>query len=118
MPHALIGTGPERSPRGMGWRLTSGGDCGRLAGFGNHHEATGNAQQFRWGLERVRRLPEAGVEVESKISEWMFPQHYLSGKHTSGTVGTFGSIVAAAWLLGLKGREFCHGFGTAASWSV
>jgi 2-methylcitrate dehydratase PrpD len=47
----------------------------------------------------------------------MLPQHYLSGKHTSGTVGTFGAFAAAAWLLGLKGRELRHGFGIAASFA-
>lgn len=58
---------------------------------------------------------QTGVEVESKISEWMLPQHYLSGKHSSGTVGTFGSFAAAAWLLGLRGAELRQGIGIAAS---
>lgn len=58
---------------------------------------------------------QVGVEVECKISEWMLPQHYLSGKHSSGTVGTFGAYAAAAWLLGLRGAELRHGFGIAAS---
>lgn len=58
---------------------------------------------------------QAGVEVESKISEWMLPQHYLSGKHSSGTVGTFGAFAAAAVLLGLKGDALRRGFGIAAS---
>lgn len=64
---------------------------------------------------RLMTAFQAGVEVESKISEWMLPQHYLSGKHSSGTVGTFGAYAAAAWLLGLRGRELRHGFGIAAS---
>lgn len=64
---------------------------------------------------RVMTAFQAGVEVESKISEWMLPQHYLSGKHSSGTVGTFGAFAAAAWLLGLRGTELRHGFGIAAS---
>src|SRR5918992_520742 len=32
-----------------------------------------------------------GFEIECKISEWMSPQHYLRGMHSSGTVGTFGA---------------------------
>ena len=58
-----------------------------------------------------------GFEVECKISEWMLPQHYVRGMHSSGTVGTFGAYAAAAKLLGLKGdklaqwvwdcRQFC-----------
>lgn len=63
----------------------------------------------------VMRAFQAGVEVESKISEWMLPQHYLSGKHSSGTVGTFGAYVAAATLLGLTGDALRQGFGIAAS---
>ena len=60
-----------------------------------------------------------GFEVECKISEWMLPQHYVRGMHSSGTVETFGAYAAAAKLLGLNGgpaaqrvrdrREFCRG---------
>ena len=58
---------------------------------------------------------QAGFEVECKISEWMLPQHYLSGKHSSGTVGTFGAYVAVAKLLGLQGAALRQGFAIAAS---
>ena len=57
----------------------------------------------------------AGFEVECKISEWMLPQHYLRGMHSSGTVGTFGAYAAAAQLLGLGGNQLRSGFGIAAS---
>ncbi|MDA4845788.1 MmgE/PrpD family protein [Hoeflea poritis] len=56
-----------------------------------------------------------GFEVECKISEWMLPQHYMRGMHSSGTVGTFGAYVAAAKLLGLSGEKLRAGFGIAAS---
>ncbi|HEV8389605.1 MAG TPA: MmgE/PrpD family protein [Dongiaceae bacterium] len=56
-----------------------------------------------------------GFEVESKISEWMLPDHYKRGLHSSGTVGTFGAAVAAAKLLGLKGEKLAHAIGIAAS---
>lgn len=59
----------------------------------------------------------AGVEVESKISEWMLTDHYRKGFHSSGTVGTFGAMTAAAVLLGLKGERLRHGFGMAASFA-
>ncbi|MEC8917488.1 MAG: MmgE/PrpD family protein [Pseudomonadota bacterium] len=65
-----------------------------------------------------KRFMEAfltGFEVESKISEWMLPQHYMQGMHSSGTVGTFGAFASAAKLLGLKGESLRHGFGIAAS---
>ncbi len=56
-----------------------------------------------------------GFEVESKLSEWMLPQHYRRGFHSSGTVGTFGAYAAAAKILGLKGGALRCGFGIAAS---
>ena len=58
-----------------------------------------------------------GFEVECKLSEWMFPQHYMRGFHSSGTVGTFGAFAAAAKLLGLKGDLLRHGLGLAASFA-
>jgi 2-methylcitrate dehydratase PrpD len=60
----------------------------------------------------------AGFEVECKISEWMLPQHYLRGMHSSGTVGTFGAYAAAAKLLGLGGEKLRSGFGIAASFAA
>jgi 2-methylcitrate dehydratase PrpD len=60
----------------------------------------------------------AGFEVECKISEWMLPQHYVRGMHSSGTVGTFGAYAAAATLLGLKGNPLRYGFGIAASFAA
>lgn len=59
-----------------------------------------------------------GFEVESKISEWMFSQHYKRGFHSSGTVGTFGAFAAAAKLLGLQGDKLRHGLGLAASFAA
>lgn len=56
-----------------------------------------------------------GFEVECKISEWMLPQHYMRGMHSSGTVGTFGAFASAAKLIGLSGDKLRHGFGIAAS---
>jgi 2-methylcitrate dehydratase PrpD len=56
-----------------------------------------------------------GFEVECKISEWMLPQHYLRGMHSSATVGTFGAYAAAAKLMGLQGEQLRSGFGIAAS---
>ena len=59
-----------------------------------------------------------GFEVECKISEWMLPQHYVRGMHSSGTVGTFGAYAAAAKLLALKGDPLRSGFGIAASFAA
>jgi 2-methylcitrate dehydratase PrpD len=59
-----------------------------------------------------------GFEVECKISEWMLPQHYVRGMHSSGTVGTFGAYAAAAKILRLKGDYLRSGFGIAASFAA
>lgn len=59
-----------------------------------------------------------GFEVECKISEWMLPQHYGRGMHSSGTVGTFGAYAASAKLLGLNGDKLRSGFGIAASFAA
>ncbi|MEL7100783.1 MAG: MmgE/PrpD family protein [Pseudomonadota bacterium] len=58
---------------------------------------------------------QTGFEVECKISEWMLPQHYMSGMHSSGTVGTFGAFASAAKIMGLTGEKLRAGFGIAAS---
>jgi 2-methylcitrate dehydratase PrpD len=60
----------------------------------------------------------AGFEVECKISEWMLPQHYMRGMHSSGTVGAFGAYAAAAKLLGLKANKLRSGFGIVASFAA
>lgn len=59
-----------------------------------------------------------GIEVESKISEWMLPDHYKRGLHSSGTVGTFGACTAAAKLMGLFGTKLAHAMGIAASFAA
>jgi 2-methylcitrate dehydratase PrpD len=59
-----------------------------------------------------------GFEVECKISEWMLPQHYVRGMHSSGTVGTFGAYAAAAKLIGLNGEKLRSGFGISASFAA
>ena len=57
----------------------------------------------------------AGFEVECKIAEAIHPNHYKKGFHTSGTVGTFGALVAAAKLLRLDEEKLAHGLAIAAS---
>src|SRR5215510_1781581 len=69
------------------------------------------------GQNFILALP-TGFEVECKIAEWMLPQHYMRGMHSSGTVGTFGAYAAAAKLLGLKGDKLRDGFGIAASFAA
>jgi 2-methylcitrate dehydratase PrpD len=57
------------------------------------------------------RLLEAfltGFEVECKIAEAIHPNHYNRGFHSSGTLGTFGAVAAAAKLLELDAAATAH----------
>jgi len=56
-----------------------------------------------------------GFEVECKIAEAIFPEHYAKGFHTSATVGTFGAATAAAKLLKLNADRLRYTLGIAAS---
>ena len=58
-----------------------------------------------------------GVEVECKIAEAIFPDHYNHGFHSTGTIGTFGSAAAAAKLLKLEPAAIAHTIAIAASMS-
>jgi 2-methylcitrate dehydratase PrpD len=57
----------------------------------------------------------AGFEVECKIAEAIYPTHYKQGFHSSGTIGVFGSAMAASKLLGLDTTKIRHALGMAAS---
>ena len=59
----------------------------------------------------------AGFEVECKIAEAINPDHYARGFHTSGTIGTFGSAVAAAKLLNFNHNEMSQAVGIASSFA-
>lgn len=76
-------------------------------------DATGNGD-----AEAFLTAFMTGFEVESKLSEWMLPQHYKRGFHSSGTVGTFGAFAAYAKAIGLEGEALRHGFGIAASFAA
>jgi 2-methylcitrate dehydratase PrpD len=56
-----------------------------------------------------------GFEVECKIAEAIHPNHYKKGFHSSGTIGTFGAMVAAAKLLGLGKDALGHALSIASS---
>ena len=56
-----------------------------------------------------------GFEVECKIAEAIHPNHYKKGFHSSGTIGTFGAMVAAAKLLELDRDRLSHALAIAAS---
>jgi len=58
-----------------------------------------------------------GFEVECKIADAIKPTHYKQGFHTSGTIGAFGAMGAAAKLLKLNRDQIAHAVGITASMS-
>jgi 2-methylcitrate dehydratase PrpD len=59
-----------------------------------------------------------GFEVECKIADAITPTHYKQGFHTSGTIGAFGAMGAAAKLLKLDRAAIAHAIGITASMSA
>ena len=59
-----------------------------------------------------------GFEVECKIADAIYPTHYKQGFHTSGTIGAFGAMAAAAKLLKLDRTAIAHAVGITASMSA
>lgn len=56
-----------------------------------------------------------GIEVECRIGNAIYPDHYDRGWHITGTTGVFGAAAATGWLLTLSPREMSWAFGLAAS---
>lgn len=57
----------------------------------------------------------AGWEVAGKLAVAINPNHYFSGFHTSGTLGTFGCAIAAAKVLDLSPTHMTWALGHAAA---
>lgn len=59
-----------------------------------------------------------GIEVECRIGNGVYPDHYDAGWHITGTCGPFGAAAAAGKLMGLSERQMVHALGLAASQPV
>jgi len=59
-----------------------------------------------------------GVEVECRIGNAVFPEHYDIGWHITGTTGVFGAAAAVGKLLNLDAERMAWAFGIAASQPV
>lgn len=59
-----------------------------------------------------------GVEVECRIGNAVFPEHYDIGWHITGTTGVFGAAAAVGKLLNLDAERMAWAFGLAASQPV
>jgi 2-methylcitrate dehydratase PrpD len=58
-----------------------------------------------------------GVEVECRIGNAVYPDHYDRGWHITGTAGVFGAAAAAGKLLGLTKQQMRWAFGLAGTQS-
>ena len=58
-----------------------------------------------------------GVEVECRIGNAVYPEHYDVGWHITGTAGVFGAAAAAGRLLGLSEQQMVWALGIAATQS-
>jgi 2-methylcitrate dehydratase PrpD len=56
-----------------------------------------------------------GVEVECRIGNAVYPEHYDVGWHITGTTGVFGAAAAAGRLLGLTEQQMVWALGIAAT---
>jgi 2-methylcitrate dehydratase PrpD len=59
----------------------------------------------------------AGIEVECRIGNSVYPDHYDRGWHITGTAGVFGAAAATGRLLGLTPLQMTWAFGIAATQS-
>ena len=58
-----------------------------------------------------------GTEVECRLGNCVYPDHYDKGWHITGTAGVFGSAAACGYLLGLGQRQMQWALGLAATQS-
>lgn len=59
-----------------------------------------------------------GVDVECRIGNAVFPEHYDVGWHITGSTGSFGAAAAIGRILGLDAERMTWAFGIAASQPV
>ncbi|MDE0695924.1 MAG: MmgE/PrpD family protein [Boseongicola sp.] len=58
-----------------------------------------------------------GFDVQVKIAEAIHPDHFAGGRgfHSSGTIGVFGSVIAAGKVMGLTEIQVCNSIAIAAT---
>lgn len=71
------------------------------------------AQQYRYDIEQVLRAAIIGYEASYTMAVSIQPGHKAMGFHATGTCGTLGAALAAAYLLGFQEEERFQAFATA-----
>ncbi len=56
-----------------------------------------------------------GYELSARVSVALYPEHYDTGWHMTGTTGTLGAATAGSRLLGLRPAVMAHAIGIAAT---
>jgi 2-methylcitrate dehydratase PrpD len=82
--------------------------CSAILALAEHRPVTG--EQFIHALT-------LGVEVECRIGNSVYPEHYDRGWHITGTAGVFGAAAACGRLLGLDEQRMTWALGIAATQS-
>jgi 2-methylcitrate dehydratase PrpD len=59
-----------------------------------------------------------GVEVECRIGNAVYPNHYTTGWHITGTTGVFGAAAATGKLMGLNEQQMLYALGLASTQPV
>lgn len=59
-----------------------------------------------------------GIEVECRIGNAVYPDHYDRGWHITGTAGVFGAAAAVGRAIGLDAQQMCWALGLAATQSA
>ena len=73
------------------------------------------ADELRCDGQRIATAYIVGLEVQARIGRLLNPSHYEAGWHATSTVGTIGSAVACARLLGLDPGRTLAALSAAAS---
>lgn len=73
------------------------------------------AEQAHVDGTRFLHAVAAGIEVECRLGQLLFPHHYDHGWHISATLGTIGAAAAGCVVLGLDAGRTAHALGLAST---
>lgn len=71
------------------------------------------SQRYNTGIEEMLKAAIVGYEASYTLAVSIQPQHKAKGFHATGTCGTIGATLAAAYMLGFTEEERYQAFATA-----